>query len=131
MTDQQKKAIIIMRQKGISYPDIVKATGLKEGTIRSFISRMGIPSDKNKPEIFCKQCNTRLLPKRYKRNRLFCSIGCKTIWWNNHRTEHAGNKIKTHICAYCRTVFHSYTNAKYCSQACYFASKKGGLLPHD
>ncbi len=123
MTDQQKKTIIDMRQRGAKYPDIAKTTGLKVGTIRSFVSRLGLPHEET---LFCRQCCAPLVPGRVKRNRVFCSTVCRMAWWNAHRTMNGNRKIHLLECGYCHAQFRSYEDAKFCSRACYFAARRSG-----
>ncbi len=126
MTGQEKNTLIDMRQRGLKLHEMAKITGMKEGTIRSFFSRFGIQNMELNRAALCKQCHSPLLAKKYKRVRLFCSDACRIKWWNQHRGEGTHRNQHVYRCRYCQTEFRSYAEAKYCSRACYFASKRIG-----
>ena len=124
MTLQNKIAINNMRLEGHS-PSVIAATlGLSAGTVRAHIHRYPeIPNTK-----LCKSCGKPVLQSEKRREKKFCSDVCRMLWWNSHRDLVNRKAYYNLTCEYCGKEFESYgnKNRKYCSRACYVASRQAG-----
>ena len=132
MTNQQKQLIETMRKQGISYIRIAESLGVSENTIKSYCQRNNLGgiragSDTRAADVrfYCKQCGTRLNQVTGHKPRKFCSDSCRLAWWKSHPERIEQKAIYTFSCSGCGEEFTAYgnTHRKYCSHACYIASR--------
>lgn len=115
MTTEEKNKIINLRNQGYSYNEISKTMNISLGTVKSIISR-------NKDELsLCLYCGKPLLQEEHKKKRKFCSVECKTKWWNENRLLKSSKSKHEIICPCCNKTFFDYPNRHrvYCSNGCY------------
>lgn len=115
MTNEEKKAIIRMREEGMGYKAIARVIGLPLTTVSSFC---------RKPETeqgFCLQCGAKLEHTPHRKRKKFCSDRCRMLWWHSHEDQINKQAYYTLICQECGKEFISYGNdhRKYCSRKCY------------
>ena len=128
MTEQQKKQIIGMRQKGHSHAAIADALGLSRNTVKSFCLR-NIRVELHEETVnpiskgVCDQCGKGFTQCLGHRQRRFCSEHCRMVWWNAHRDLLNSNAKVENICACCGKRFMVYARQqrKYCTHNCYIA----------
>lgn len=135
MTNEQKKQITILRQKGCGYATIAQALGLSKSTVTSHCQRNNLGGMKSKsptPVIpdkkYCKQCGKELLRLQGRKESKFCSKECRVKWWNSHQELVNKKAIYTFTCALCGKPFTAYGNSsrKYCSHKCYINDRFKG-----
>lgn len=129
MNAMQKEAIRQMRYQQLGYAQIARELGLPVNTVKSHCFRNGLTPDGLRATLaFCQHCGKPITEKSKTRPRKFCSIGCKTAWWNLHRYERQSDKLTNYVCSVCGKTFTDYgsNNRRFCSQDCY--QKRGG---HD
>ena len=97
MTRTQKATILEMRAEGITYKTIAEQMGMSLGSVKMFVSRHHRADDRR-----CEQCG-KLLPNGAAASQRFCTIKCKTVWWNANPTRVA--KQVHHTCAICGISF--------------------------
>ena len=114
MTRTQKTTILEMRAEGIPYKAIAEELGMSLGSVRMFVSRHNQTNDRR-----CEQCGQRL-PDKARESQRFCSMKCRTMWWNANPARPA--RQFPHTCAVCSASFLGVKNSKYCSRACYYTS---------
>ena len=119
MTSQEKQRISELRSTGLSYQAIADETGINLGAIKMFFKR-GKEANVQVPR--CEQCH-KPLRQDIARQRRFCSDICRVKWWSTHPEQIKGHRF---ICQTCRKTFYSRKPGKYCSRACYYASRKAG-----
>ena len=118
MTDQEKQRVSDLRLAGRSYQAIADETGISLGSIKMYFKR----SKETVSAPRCEQCR-KLLRQDILRTRRFCSDICRVQWWSAHP-----DRIKDHRyqCRCCGKEFCSRKPRKFCSRACFYASRKGG-----
>ena len=127
MTEKQKSDIISMRNKGMSFSKISDITGVSRNTVKSFCRRQNISAltktqtEDKSDKLCCKQCGNELHPTPGKKAPKFCSVACRTTWWNAHPEKVNRKAIYTFNCACCGKPFTAYGNKgrKFCSHGCY------------
>ncbi len=114
MTEQEKRKIIELKEKGASFGFIAKELNLPRSTISTFYSSYLYNKDS------CKQCGG---PIKRKINRvsLFCCDQCRGKWWNAHKEKMNHKKVYTFVCQNCGVTFTRIQNKnyKYCSRECF------------
>ncbi len=121
MTAQEKQHIIDLRSEGLSYQAIADATGISLGSIKMFVKRS---KESASPVLSrCEQCRKPLRQDIVRARRRFCCDACRVRWWSAHPDQIQGHSYK---CRRCGKEFHSRKPGKYCSRACFYASRKGG-----
>lgn len=116
MTNEQKQAIITLREAGIGYGSVAKKLNLSEAAVKSLCRRIEIVSGAAQ----CLHCGASLPVASTGRKRRFCSDKCRMAWWHQNRLTWTG------VCAGCGKSFSSDRERKYCSHACYTRSRFGG-----
>ena len=107
MEEKKRIEIARLRSSGKSYSEIARITGLKEGTVKSAISRA--------PMRLCESCGKPLSGRQGR----FCSDGCRYAWWRAHR------QCGERTCPSCGRVFAPKDPRRvYCCAECYH--KAGG-----
>lgn len=121
MTLDEKKKILELKKSGLGYKAIAKEIGISIGSIQNFF-RNGALIDETTN---CKCCGKEitLIPKMKK--RVFCSVECKTKWWNKHHDELKNKTMHQFVCLGCGCSFEIYgvKTRKYCSYDCYYKNK--------
>ena len=118
MTEKEKRTILDMRAAGKQYKEISAELGIAVSALKVFVHLQ-----KHDDARRCEQCK-RVLPKDARRTQRFCSDKCRNDWWYGHRGELQGERLTSFVCAVCGKGFTSYKNAKYCSRACFYASRR-------
>lgn len=133
MTDEQKKQIVSLRSRGVSYTDIASNLQLSRDTVKSYCRRHGVSTvecTERSALDCCEFCGKELKQTEGKKKKRFCSRECCLNWWHNHPESINKKAVYSFRCACCGKEFTSYGNAKrkYCSHECYIADrfKKGG-----
>ncbi|MBR6028584.1 MAG: sigma-70 family RNA polymerase sigma factor [Clostridia bacterium] len=122
MTDKEKQLISELRSAGRSYQDIADETGISIGSIKMYFSRSKDTGSAPR----CEQCNRPLRQDVIRTSRRFCSDKCRVRWWEMHPDKSQSAEQHRFTCAVCGKVFFSKKPHKYCTRACYYASRKGG-----
>jgi len=135
MTDEQRKEIRELREKGLGYVRIGRVLGISENTVRSYCRRHGLSGTNVKVEPieqknirYCRNCGRPVEQTPGRKEKKFCSDKCRMDWWNSHPELVNRKATYEFVCAYCRKPFTAYGNAnrKYCSHECFIADRFGG-----
>ena len=118
MTEKEKRTILDMRAAGKQYKEISAELGIEVTALKVFVHRQ-----KHNDVRRCEQCK-KVLPKDVRKTQRFCSDKCRNDWWYGHQGELQGERLTTFVCAVCGKGFTSYKQAKYCSRACFYASRR-------
>ena len=122
MKANDKKRIQELREAGLTYKEIADETGIAFGTVKMFFQRQ-----KDKPAVQrCEQCRRPLRQDVSRAGRRFCSDKCRIQWWTAHPDSMSSNAKHNFTCAGCGKTVISRRPGKYCTRACYQASRKGG-----
>ena len=120
MTDFEKSKIKEMREQGYGYKKISKELAISISQIRyacDVLSKEASIVDIGE----CKECGMRIVSKKGKKKKLFCSDQCRMKWWNSHLDQVKRKANYKIICLHCGKEFEIYGNAKrkYCCHNCY------------
>lgn len=134
MTKEERLKAIDLCIRGNTYNEISKSMHIPLNTIKSYLrrNREKIRKDDKKNEkekICCINCGHEITRGRRLIGRKFCSIDCKTKWFNKNKSKiESKNKIDK-MCPTCNTPFKDYINGKrkYCSHNCYILSRFKGV----
>lgn len=118
MTEKEKRTILDMRAAGKQYKEISAELGIDVSALKVFVHRQ-----KHTDVRRCAQCK-RVLPKDARRTQRFCSNKSRNDWWNNLQGELQGKRLTAFVCTVCGKRFTSYKQAKYCSRACFYTSRR-------
>lgn len=125
MTDQDKRRITDLRNAGRSYQAIADETGISLGSVKMFFKR-----SKEAPMIpRCEQCHKELRQDINRFGRRFCCDKCRVKWWTAHPDQMKEKAEHCFKCKSCGKEFYSRKPGKYCSRACFYASRRGGVTP--
>ena len=80
MTRQQKQQVLELRVDGKTYREIAEELGVTLGCVKMFMSRYRRQGERKR----CVLCN-KYLPKNARSTQRFCSVRCKTEYWNIER----------------------------------------------
>lgn len=124
-----KQSILMLRQQGESFTEIAKLLSLSPNTVKSICHRSSIhtlPAEKIDLYV-CKNCGKPLIQMPGKKQKSFCSTGCRTAWWNKTRSR----KPYRLTCYCCGKEFISFGNRrkKFCSRECYRLSRYSKNVP--
>ena len=110
-----KLEITRMKEFGMSYGEISKATGICTSTIKSICRRAAEGQCK------CMECGKKLNFTNGKKKKRFCDDNCRMRYWNHHRKPPV-----EHECPVCHRTFNCYDcqHAKYCSRSCYLTARR-------
>ena len=132
MTPLQREQIVTLRNQNLGYGTIAKKLGISRDRVKSFcrihnlmgLRAIDVPKEKVNQE-FCTNCGTNLTHPPGKRNRKFCSDGCRTSWWNAHPDKVRRKAFYHFTCTQCEKQFQAYGNdrRKYCSRSCYIQAR--------
>lgn len=125
MTIIQKQQITRLRNMGKSYAVIAKELGRSANTVKSYCRRNGIQTSVQQMET-CPECGLPLRHLPHKKQKRFCSDGCRLSWWAKHPEVMNRTAIYHFVCPICGDNFTAYGNAKrkYCSRACFGQSRR-------
>ena len=134
MTKEERLKAIDLCIRGKTYNEIAKVMHIPLNTIKSYLRRnkvkMRKEDRKNEEEKnYCKTCGHEITEGRRQIGRRFCSIACKTKWFNKNRDKvNSKNRIDK-TCPTCKDTFKDYVNGKrkYCSHKCYILSRFKGV----
>ena len=119
LTLEIKRQIEQYRTQGHGAKSIARLMDLNINTVKAYCRR-------NKQlERECPQCHQTFTQPVGRRQKRFCSPLCKSRWWSVHKDQLNTNPSHQYTCLTCGKEFTSYRNIvrKYCSQACYQASR--------
>ena len=121
MTEQDRTAIITMRENGASFSAIARTLDVPLGTVKTVCTRG--QKTNTFTGTFCLNCGTPI--RNSSQGKRFCSRHCYNKWW------HANHSVRTlyhQTCPVCGQEFavSSKKNQKYCSIACFQAGRKAG-----
>lgn len=139
MTKDEKSRIAAMRRDGMGYTKIAQELGLSENTVKSYCRRNGLskeallaePSAPDTPvEKKCLHCGAAFTQYPNCKVKKFCSADCRNRYWNRHINDERRKAMETYVCPGCGKTFYAYAghHRKYCSHACYIASRFGGAV---
>ena len=113
MTEKDKKQVILLRQRKVSYTDIANSLGLSKDAVKSFLYRYR----STVPKKACEMCGKPIDISSHK-NQRFCSDICRTRWWDANQSR---QKPFVGICVFCHKEFRmrKKNEKKYCSHNCY------------
>lgn len=127
MTNEQKHALISMRESGVPIPAISAQLGISENTIKSYCKRHGIHSGNpsRRKILYCLQCHAEIPQMPHRKAKKFCCDKCRQLWWTAHSSLIQRQSQTEFTCAVCGKTFQSYQSKprKYCSRLCYGKSK--------
>lgn len=136
MTNDQKYMIDFLRSEGLGYKKIAAQIGISENTVKSYIRRSSSePESKKTEEIIepaaqhtCLCCGRPVQQNPGRKEKKFCCDKCRNQYWNSHLDQVKRKAIYIFTCPSCGKTFSAYGNAnrKYCSHACYVATRFGG-----
>lgn len=128
MTDTERAQIVMLQKQGYGYKRIATVTGMPLNAVKTFCRRHPIDQDK-KVEPTCRNCGVRVEQTPHKRPKLYCSDQCRMAWWKRNRDKLNKRAYYHIVCQHCGKEFDSYGDAarKFCSPACYQASRTGGV----
>lgn len=141
MTESQKQQITEMRRQGKKYAEISDSLTIPVGTIKAFCSRshtkpsaasMAVTSVSHEKER-CKRCGQPLVNSPGHRQKTFCSAACRRKYWQENTELMRHPSFVTITCPACGKVFSDYAGhrRKYCSHACYIASRYRKADAHE
>ena len=119
MTEKEKKTILDMRAAGKSYKEISGKVGIEISALKVFVHRQNQKGEGRR----CAQCR-KVLPQDARQTQRFCSRKCRNDWWNSHPDQLQGQGQNACVCEVCGKGFASYKKARYCSRACFYASRQ-------
>ena len=120
MTDREKKQVAILRDRGLTYQQIVEETGIGLSTVKMYFKRQKAPVDN---VVLCAQCK-KPLPKNAPMRKRFCSDKCRIKWWLEHPDQLGNAQKHLYHCPVCHKAFYAYKPAKFCSSSCYHQSRR-------
>ena len=133
MTNTQKRTIMDMRRRGMSYSAIAAVHRLSANTIKSFCRRETIDIQSNlddEERKLCKNCGAPLMHHPGSKKKTFCRDKCRYAWWNKNRGWTGVKSAYLLTCFHCGTEFDSKNKKrKYCGRECYIHSRFGEELP--
>ena len=135
MTDAQKIQIGKLRGAGLGYKKIAEQMGLSENTVKTYCRRHGLGGNMThlqnvvqSEEHHCLCCGTPVQQTPGRKEKKFCSDGCRNKRWNSHLDKVERKANYEFVCPHCKKPFIAYgnKNRKYCSHECYIADRFGG-----
>ena len=116
MTREEKNRIQELRRDGISCNAIAKSMGIAPSTVITFCRN----HDENETFDVCPQCGAKLIHTPKHKKKKFCSVKCRTLWWNSHLDQVNRQAYYKAVCKCCGKEFWSYGNNHriFCSRRC-------------
>lgn len=128
MTNEQKHALISMRESDVPIPAISAQLGISENTIKSYCKRHGIHSSNpsRRKILYCLQCHAEIPQTPKRKAKKFCCDKCRQLWWTAHSNLIHCISLVNHTCPVCGKTFQAYKSKHrtYCSRTCYGKSKE-------
>ena len=132
LTEDQKQAILVLRENGKTYDAIAELIGVSPNTVKSFWRRnCAIHTKQNglqktSPD-YCKNCGALLRQSKGAKRKVFCSSQCRYAWWNQYRRSQPYRLV----CKECEKTFISFGNQKkaFCGRECYNLSRRPKGVP--
>ena len=126
MTLQQRNAILALRESGTSMRKIAETLGLPLNTVKSFCYRSKTTQKETEHLICCNYCGSIIKQKSNSTVRHFCDRHCYIKWW--HCQSGRSRTVYHKECLYCGKLFDALSKKtqRYCSIACFQASRKAG-----
>lgn len=129
LTENQKQAILVLRENGKTYDAIAELIGASPNTVRSFWRRnSAVHSRHQEPQPgHCKNCGSPLGGRHSTGHKIFCSDKCRYDWWNRYRRSQPYRLV----CKQCGKSFISFGNQKraFCGRECYNLSRRPKGVP--
>ena len=113
MDQREMNLMIILKARGLTNQAIAEETGLSTNAIKMYFNRCKNPTAR------CEQCGKPI--KMNRKSRRFCSDACRMGWWAKNTDQLRGHKYR---CQQCGKHFSAWKQGKYCSRACYYASRR-------
>ena len=128
MTSVQIEQVIRLQEAGKGYRTIAAELGLSINSVKSWCRRHPV---EGMPTNGCKQCGAPLIQFPGKREKVYCSDRCRSLWWSAH-PECRGHRVAyKHVCLYCGSEFtNNRKAAEYCGRAC-FARARMRVKPDE
>lgn len=125
--DEQKKQVIALRNKGVSYGQISEKLDMNLNTVKSICQR----NCNNKQEeqtsgyTHCLYCGKLIMQIANRKKKKFCSNNCRYLWWQKNGIKESENGVHSFVCKHCGTEFQTYgcNQRKYCCHECYVADR--------
>lgn len=124
MTQEQKILILHYREQHMTYRQIGEKLGLSPDTVKTFCRRNTPREDRTEASASsqCRNCGAPVHPLPGRRERLFCSPACRTVYWRKHNLLGKDPRY----CAGCGALLTGGSaSRKYCSHACYIRHRFG------
>ena len=124
MTKEQKTLILYYREQHMTYRQIGEKLGLSPDTVKTFCRRNTPREDRTEASASsqCRNCGAPVHPLPGRRERLFCSPACRTVYWRKHNLLGKDPRY----CAGCGALLTGGSaSRKYCSHACYIRHRFG------
>ena len=124
MTKEQKTLILYYREQHMTYRQIGEKLGLSPDTVKTFCRRNTPQEDRTETSTSsqCRNCGAPVHPLPGRRERLFCSPACRTVYWRKHNLLGKDPRY----CAGCGALLTGGSaSRKYCSHACYIRHRFG------
>lgn len=123
MTKQETLNVRALQIKGYGYKKIAKTLGIPLSTVKSYCRRNPISemtTEAQESAMFCKNCGAVIEHTPKKKEKVFCSDKCRSMWWNKHNDALSHRTVNKKVCAYCGKEFVYYRNREriYCSREC-------------
>ena len=117
MAKVDKEKVLELRAQGYGYKKIAKELSISISSIRYLCDQQEQVVKVGE----CKQCGTRVITQKGKKERKFCCDACRNEWWNSHLDLVQRKANYTLTCQNCGKEFVVYGNAKrkYCCRECY------------
>ena len=135
MNNQQKTAIVNLKNAGLGNKRVAHQLGINENTVKAYCRRYGIKRADHPvldpltgfPVNGCRNCGKILKRIPGRKPRKFCSIQCRTTWWNSHLELVNRKALYNFTCPTCGKAFTAYgdKNRKYCCHPCYITARFG------
>ena len=109
----------------MTYREIGEKLGLSPDTVKTFCRRNTPREDRTEASASsqCRNCGAPVHPLPGRRERLFCSPACRTVYWRKHNLLGKDPRY----CAGCGALLTGGSaSRKYCSHACYIKARFGG-----
>lgn len=123
---EDKRKIVLMRKRGLSYKEIEARVGISKNTIKSYCQRNNIGIEIKEDIVGkCKNCNTDIENASRGTKKKFCSEKCRREWWKENSFLYNRTAFYSIKCKFCGKVFKSYGNKgrKYCCHECYIRDR--------
>lgn len=135
MTNSEKEKIRELRMQGLGYGTVAKEMGMNLNTVKAYCRRHG-PFEKKEAapvekqdtvtgRTTCKNCGTKIMQIKGRKEKKFCCDRCRNKWWNAHLDQVQRKSYYEIKCKNCGKIFTFYGDGrrKYCCHACYIEDR--------